>query len=187
MNFAFSRPAFLLAPALLALGLLGGCSKDETPLPAVRENELITSLRLKFVNQASPTDVRLATWKDLDGQGGNVPVIDAITLPANAVYTLTVDAVLNETSATSEDVTPEIVREANNHLFVYKPTGAPLTVVVTDKDSQGLPFGLQARATTAGAGSGSLRVVLRHQVGTKDGTETPGSTDFDTSFPVTIQ
>jgi hypothetical protein len=153
----------------------------------VRENELITSLRLKFVNQASAADVRLATWKDLDGQGGNPPVIDPISLQPNAVYTLTVDAVLNETSATSEDVTPEIVREATNHLFVYKPTGAPLTVVVTDKDSQGLPFGLQARATTAGAGSGSLRVVLRHQVGTKDGTETPGSTDFDTTFPVTIQ
>jgi hypothetical protein len=187
MKFDFLRPSRLLFLAPLALGLLAGCSKDETPLPAVRENELITSLRLKFVNQASAADVRLATWKDLDGQGGNPPVIDPITLQANAVYTLTVDAVLNETSATSEDVTPEIVREATSHLFVYKPTGVPLTVVVTDKDSQGLPFGLQARATTAGAGSGSLRVVLRHQVGTKDGTETPGSTDFDTTFPVTIQ
>jgi hypothetical protein len=187
MKFDLLRSTRFLVFAPLALGLLGGCSKDETPLPAVRENELITSLRLKFVNQASAADVRLATWKDLDGQGGNPPVIDPISLQPNAVYTLTVDAVLNETSATSEDVTPEIVREATNHLFVYKPTGAPLTVVVTDKDSQGLPFGLQARATTAGAGSGSLRVVLRHQVGTKDGTETPGSTDFDTTFPVTIQ
>ena len=49
----------------------------------------------------------------------------------------------------------------------------------TVADLSGLPL--------HGAGSGSLRVILRHQVGTKDGTETPGSTDFDTTFPVTIQ
>ncbi|SFQ23492.1 hypothetical protein [Hymenobacter arizonensis] len=176
----------LRATALLALGL-SSCSKDETPLPAVRENELITSVRLKFVNQANPADVKLATWKDLDGEGGNPPIIDAINLLPNAVYTMTVDAVLNETSSKSEDVTAEIVREANNHLFVYKPTGASLTVAVTDKDAKGLPFGLQANATTGAVSTGSLRVVLRHQVGTKDGTETPGSTDIDTTFPVTIR
>jgi len=181
-----SAPAALVATSLLALGL-GSCSKDEAPLPDVRENELITSVRLKFVNQANASDVKLATWKDLDGDGGNPPIIDRIALSPNAAYTMTVDAILNETSAKTDDVTAEIVKEATDHLFVYKPSGANLTIAITDKDAKGLPFGLQTKATTGAASTGSLRVVLRHQTRTKDGTEAPGSTDVDTTFPVAVQ
>jgi hypothetical protein len=188
MRIPFTAPAapFLLTTVLLALGL-SSCSKDEAPLPDVRENELITSVRLKFVNQANASDVKLATWKDLDGDGGTPPVIDPIALSLNAAYTMTVDAVLNETSTRTDEVTSEIVKEATDHLFVYKLTGVNLTIAITDKDAKGLPFGLQTKATTGGASTGSLRVILRHQTGTKDGTEAPGSTDIDTTFPVTVQ
>jgi hypothetical protein len=184
--FASSAISYSLVTAVLALGL-SSCSKDEAPLPDVRENELITSVRLKFVNQANTSDVKLATWKDLDGDGGTPPTIDRIALSPNAAYTMTVDAILNETSAKTDDVTAEIIKEATDHLFVYKPTGVNLTIAITDKDAKGLPFGLQSNATTGAASTGSLRVVLRHQTGTKDGTETPGSTDIDTTFPVTVQ
>ncbi len=177
----------ILFPASIAIIFLGGCNKNDEPLPDVRENELITTVRLKFVNKANAGDVKLSVWKDLDGEGGNAPIIDPVNLSANSAYTLTVDGILNETSTRSEDVKAEILAEADNHLFVFKPAGANIAVVITDKDSKGLPLGLEAAATTSAASSGTLRVILRHQIGNKDGTEIPGSTDIDTSFPVVIQ
>lgn len=183
---ATSLKKILLSFFLLAIGLVG-CSEDEMPSPDTRENELITSVRLKFVNKANASDTKLVTWQDIDGEGGKEPIVSTVQLSPQAAYTLTVDAILNETTAKAEDITPEIVAEANHHLFVYKPTGANLTIAVTDKDKNGLPIGLQAAATTGAASTGSLRIILRHQVGTKDGTEAPGSTDIDTTFPVTIE
>jgi hypothetical protein len=176
-----------LLPFCVLLVFAAGCIRPEPPLPDVRENELITTLRLRFVNKANPADVVLATWKDLDGEGGNPPVIDAITLKANTAYTLTIDGILNETSVRSEDITREIRDDAHNHLFVYRPSGINLTITILDRDRNNLPFGMRNDANTGAPSTGTLQVILRHQVGTKDGTPTPGSTDIDTTFPVTIE
>ncbi len=177
---------YLLAILLLTYSF-SGCIRPEPPLPDVRENELITTLRVKFVNKTNPNDIVLATWKDLDGEGGDPPVIDHIRLKNNTAYTLTIDGVLNETAASAENITQEIRDDAHNHLFVYKPSGINLAISITDRDRNGLPFGMQANASAGAPGNGFLRVILRHQVGTKDGSETPGSTDIDTTFPVSIE
>ena len=64
-----------------------------------------------------------------------------------------------------------------------------LTVTTTDVDTNKtpLPLGFQTRFVTGAAGTGYLRVVLRHQPNVKDGTFAPGSTDLDAGFNVTIQ
>jgi len=71
------------------------------------------------------------------------------------------------------------------------PTGAPLnlTVARTDRDTNTtpLPVGLTNTFVTGAASTGYLQVVLRHQPNSKDGSYTPGSTDFDAGFRVTIQ
>jgi hypothetical protein len=115
-------------------------------------------------------------------------LIDEIKLAPNAVYSMTVDAVLNESASPAQDIKKEIENEANDHLFVYKPTtGLNLTITITDKDSKNLPIGLAADARTLAASSGKLQVLLRHQPGTKNGTEIPGGTDIDATFNVAIQ
>lgn len=178
---------FGLIAAMVAVISVAGCKKDKA-LPEVDEEELITTLRLKFVNKAVATDIRTFTYKDIDGDGGNAPVIDEIMLAANSTYTLTVDAVLNESASPAEDIKEEIEEEAEDHLFVYKPsTGLNLTVNITDKDSKNLPIGLEADAIAAAASTGKLQVLLRHQPGSKNGTETPGGTDIDATFNVKIQ
>ncbi len=177
---------FGLMAAMVAAISITGCKKDE--LPEVDEEELITTLRIKFVNKAISSDVRTFTYKDLDGPGGTAPSIDEIKLAANSRYTMTVDAVLNESTTPAENIKTEIEAEANDHLFVYKPTtGLNLTITVTDKDTKNLPIGLAGNANTGAASTGKVQVLLRHQPGTKNGTETPGSTDIDATFNVVIQ
>ena len=56
----------------------------------------------------------------------------------------------------------------------------------TDNNKTPLPVGLTDNFATGGASTGYLRVVLRHQPNSKDGTYGPGSTDFDAGFKVTI-
>jgi len=71
------------------------------------------------------------------------------------------------------------------------PTGAALnlTVTITDRDSNAkqYPLGLETKFVTGAAGSGWLRLVLRHQPNLKNGTFAPGSTDLDVGFNVMIR
>ncbi|HEX8378523.1 MAG TPA: hypothetical protein VF602_11955, partial [Pedobacter sp.] len=143
--------------SLLAVAIIlsvSSCKKNDGELPEVDENELITTVRLKFSNKANASDVKLVTWKDLDGQGGNNPVIDEIILAPNSAYKLEIDAILNETQAPVGNIKEEVAKEADDHLFVFKPAPANiLTVTATDKDSKNLPVGLVADAVTTGAGT----------------------------------
>lgn len=166
---------------------VSSCKKDKKELPKVDENELITTIKLEFKNAANPADVKIFTWKDIDGDGGNPAVIDDITLKPNTKYDMKVVAVLNETTNPVEDITGEIEEESFEHLLVYKPSANLLTVLITDKDKNSLPIGLEATVETKAVTTGNLQVILRHQPGVKDGTEAPGSTDFDISFNVKVQ
>jgi hypothetical protein len=71
------------------------------------------------------------------------------------------------------------------------PAGNPLnlTITITDHDTnpQMYPVGLETKFVTGAAGTGWLRVVLRHQPNIKNGTYAPGSTDLDVGFNVSIQ
>ena len=64
-----------------------------------------------------------------------------------------------------------------------------LTVTTTDVDTNTppLPLGFKTTFKTGAAGTGYLRVVLRHQPNVKDGTFAPGSTDLDVGFNVSIK
>lgn len=178
---------FGLMAAMVAAISLAGCKKDQE-LPEVEEEELITTLRLKFVNKAISSDIRTFTYRDLDGDGGTAPTIDEIKLAANSTYAMTIDAVLNESASPADNIKSEIEAEAVDHLFVYKPTtGLNLSVTITDKDSKNFPIGLAGDASTGAVSTGKLQVILRHQPGSKNGTETPGSTDIDATFNVAIQ
>jgi hypothetical protein len=71
------------------------------------------------------------------------------------------------------------------------PAGNPLqlTIVRTDQDTNNppLPVGLKTDVTVGAAGTGWLRVVLRHQPNAKNGTYAPGSSDLDVGYSVTVR
>ena len=180
-----TKKIFLMA--LLATSLVVGCKKDE-PSPT-EDNELITTVRLKFTESGITTTF---AFKDLDGAGGNPPVIDKISLKPNKTYTVALE-ILDESKTPIVNTTTDIQSKKDEHLFEFVSTPATLLMVTpTDKDSRGFNVGLAASAMTMSAGTGKLQVVLHHQppVGgkpIKNGSFTLGSTDVDVSFEVEIK
>jgi hypothetical protein len=150
------------------------------------ENELITTVLLKFTEQGT-TNVVTFKSSDPDGEGGNPPVIDNITLKAGTTYSVKTQ-ILDESKTPVVDITKEVEEEAVNHLFIYTASPASLlSYTASDKDVNNFPIGLEGQAVTGATGDGSLKVQLRHQVGTKNGTPTPGSDDVNVDFPLKIQ
>lgn len=184
--FQFSS-RFRLAALLLATPLVfAACSKDKNDPVPDEENEQITTVTYTLTPPAGGAAVT-ASWKDLDGTGSTAPTISALSLKPNTTYTGAI-SLQDETKNPPANITDKVNEEGDAHLLVYTPSSTNLlTVTRTDKDSKNLELGLATRLETKAAGTGSLRITLRHQPGTKDGSATPGDTDVEVTFPVTVQ
>lgn len=186
MTIKFPFVKFLLP--LFILSLFTAC-KDDDPQPE-NEQELITTLRLTFTpTGAAPIVV---TYKDTDGTGPTAPSVQPINLKANTTYNLKVEA-LDESKNPAVDITEEIEEEDDEHQFFFQVTGANLTVTYADMDGNGRPIGLNNTAVTTTAGSGTLKVILRHQLnkaasGVNQGNiaNAGGDTDIETTPPFTV-
>lgn len=172
------------------------CKKDDdddnnSPTP-VNEEEVITSVIMTF----TPTgggDVQELSFRDVDGDGGNPPVIIGDTLSAGTIYTATLQ-ILNESETPTDTTTYEIMDESDVHQFFFAVSGADMTWSYADQDVNGYPIGLQSNWTVGNASSGSITVTLRHEPdktapGVSDGdiTNAGGETDVEVTLPVVIQ
>jgi hypothetical protein len=176
-----------------ALFVLSACDDDPEP---ENESELITTVKLTF-SKAGNDDI-VAEWQDLDGAGGNNPVLTPATieLSANTNYTVAVE-ILNESESPAEDITEEIEEEDEEHqLFFVKSASLNLTTTYSDTDDNGRPVGLSNVFTTGAASTGTLTVILRHEpdksatgVSSGDPTNAGGETDIETvpAFSVSVQ
>jgi hypothetical protein len=152
------------------------------------ENELITTLDI-VLTDSSTGSVSHFIFRDLDGTGTNAPVqFDTIHLLANHTYTASF-LILDESKTPADTISNEVAEEANEHAFFFHPNGVSVSVVYLDFDTHTppLPLGLNTKWYTGAVANGIFRIVLRHQPEGKDGTETPGDTDMDISFPARIQ
>lgn len=178
--------------ALLIVLFASACDSDD-PEP-VNEEELITTVNVIFTNQANASDVQTASFVDLDGEGGNAPVITGATLNANMTYNVSVEF-LNEAENPVEDITTEVVEEGLEHqIFMLIANGLNLSYSYGDQDSSGDPIGVVGTASTGAASTGTLNVVLRHEpvkdaAGVSDGdiTNAGGETDISVTFTIDIQ
>lgn len=177
--------------AALLIGFTACDSKDPEP---VNEEELITTVELTFTPATGGAAV-VATWRDLDGDGANPPVVQGATLAANTTYNLTL-RVLDESETPVENVTTEVLEEDYEHQFFFRATGANLTIQYADQDRNGRPIGVENRAVAGNASTGTLTVILRHKpnkaaagVSAGDITNAGGETDVETvpAIPVTIR
>ncbi|MFT3701281.1 MAG: hypothetical protein QM802_02875 [Agriterribacter sp.] len=171
---------------LLAFGY-NSCKKEEkTVSPPDPENEFLTTVQLIIINASDATDKDTVAVKQLPDQ--DIDYSDAtINLKKNTTYNVSVKF-LDETTNPPGNITEDIYDRRNYHLLCFTVTGANLTIVRTDKDTNNPPLeiGLEDTFTTGDASTGSLNVQLRHQPNAKNGSCDPGSSDADVNFPVNI-
>lgn len=186
----FLKPGFAIVLGMLAIS---GCKKDddivETPPPVQNEGEVITTMRLIATDSATNTVAGTFTFRDPDGSGGAGPdIFDTIRLAANKTYNVQL-VLLNETVTPADSISNEVLAEANDHMFFFHYSGAAITQSYLDQDTNTPPLGigLQTKWKTGAASAGTSQVILKHQPGVKDGTETPGETDIDITFQTVIQ
>ncbi len=170
--------------------LLTACKKDDPKVP--NEEELITTVNYTLTPTGGGTAVVLS-FKDLDGDGDDVPTIIGGTLSANQTYTGMLD-LLNEAESPSESITEEILEEDEDHQFFFQSDVSDLIISYGDQDENGNPVGLNSTLTTGTVASGSITVILRHEPikdasGVADGdiTNAGGTTDIQVTFPVDVQ
>ena len=173
--------------ALLTLAMLG-CSDDDTTPEIINEDELITTVILTLTPDSG--DQVVLTTIDLDGDGPDEPVTSVVgSFSENTQYQGAVQF-LNETEDPAEDITQEVIEEADEHQVFYTISeGLNIQTTYEDQDTQGNPLGVQITLSTGAASEGSLTVTLRHEpVKPNDGLESAGGeTDISTSFDVSIQ
>jgi hypothetical protein len=181
---------FFLA-MISATFLFTACGDDDTVIP--QDEELITTLTITLSPVNGGDDIAV-TFFDPDGDGGQVPTIGTLLLDANTSYDASV-SLLNQSVIPAEDITMEILAEAETHqLFYAAINGLDLTASYRDQDSNGNPLGLITLLNAGNASTGNLRVSLRHEpdknaagVANGDMTNAGGETDIEVVFPVEIQ
>jgi len=181
---------------------LTSCSEDDPMKEDVPE--LITKATLTFTPVGGGTPITVSAT-DPDGEGvQDIQVDGAINLAANTTYALTLGLIneLAETSSPEYNIADEVEEEGDEHMFFYSWTGDVFSdpagngnidnradaVNYEDEDDNGLPLGLTTTWTTAANGSGTFRVVLKHQPDLKSATSdaNTGETDLDIEFEVNV-
>lgn len=172
----------LITFALVIFGLFA-CEKEDKKVTSGEEEELITTVQIGFKAEGS-SDTVMVKWSDIDGIGGNDPIIDTIYLSGTSNYRMYI-SFLDESGSETEDITEEIKEEANDHLICsYSNTGIVNSSL--DKDNNGLPLGLEQIVSLDSAVNGDITFQLKHQPGIKTGKCDVGATDIEVTFPMVI-
>jgi hypothetical protein len=170
-----------------------------------QDTEVISRVELTFTPVGGGDPLTFA-FSDPDGDGGMSGTAERIELAAGTQYTLEL-RFSNDLADPAEDITADIEAEAEDH-FVFILADAGLTHAYADLESDygsnaigdDLPVGLVDTITTDAAGTGTLRVMLRHLPELNgqpqktsdlpqqflDGEDLPGSADVDVSFELTV-
>jgi hypothetical protein len=169
---------------VITAAIVGACDRDPV-LP--NEEELITTLTYTL-NAGDSIGTAVFTFRDIDGDGGQPPVISGDTLVAGFFYSGTI-TLLNESVSPAENITEEIEAEAEAHRFYF--TGSSVTtnpITISDVDGNGFPVGLSTVLHATTAGNSVLRITLRHNADKSKPLEAAGGeTDIEVEFPIVVR
>lgn len=182
---------FAIIFGLISLMAVNACKKhDHDHDDHDHENELITSIKLHFIETGSSDTLSFA-WRQPAGPGTAI-TIDTIKLAPGKTYAGLIEF-LDESKNPVVDVTSEIRKTANEHRVVDTSSTTRVQTTITDVDSNTPPIelGLKFNAVTSatGAETGNYQVVLRHYTSSspKTGGIQNGSSDADVTFPIVIK
>ncbi len=189
---------------LVSLGVLGFAACESEDPVIENDGEVITDVTLNFqeLDEAGePVGLSFA-FSASDDEGievGESPTIQTVNLETGKTYEMTI-TVFN--SIENEDITDEILEEADEHQFYFLGSAfvgsAPLTYTYADDSGELIGVkGNVAVAQSPGFNSAQMRIVLRHDLDKNyPGASNPnfetfveagGETDLDISFPLVLE
>lgn len=184
---------FFASLVIILLTVFSSCDKKEKEDPIIpNEEELITSLYYTLVDTLT-NDTIVFSFKDIDGDGGNDPVITNADLQANINYIAFIE-LYNESVDPRESISEEVKQEDDHHqfFFIYTP-GLNVTIEYADSDDNGNPLGLESSLSAGEISNGELTIILRHSpdknaLGVSDGLieNAGGETDIEVTFDITL-
>lgn len=184
---------YILSVAVIAAALFSqSCTKEPANPVIPNQEELITTLIVDLIAHDN-SDTAQFVFSDIDGPGGNAPIVLSEPLKQNTFYLINL-TLLNEQVNLIYDLTPEINAEGAEHQFFYENSIHPnAAITYMDGDIYGNPIGILVSLKTDVAQSGSLKITLRHMPnkfapGVKSGdiTNAGGETDIEVTFDVDI-
>lgn len=185
LNLRTMKTIKLLAVLFISALTFTACNDNDDDHGHSNE-EVITTLTYTLTDG---TNVITLEFDDPDGEGSAQPTYNISgPLAANTTYTGTLK-LENKTESPAENITTEILAEADEHEFFFSNT-AGLTITKTDVDGNNNPLGVQTTLMTGAAGAGNITIVLKHEpTKPNDGTAAGagGSTDIEVTFNVTVQ
>lgn len=193
-NCSIKSISYFLAVAIM----LNACKKNDgakpsNPTPSTNQGEVITTIKLTLTDSANTLSSVSAVFNDPDGEGGKAPVqFDTIKVSKGKTYLVGIE-LFDKTKIPEDTISNEVANEANDHHFFFHFSGTPVSSIILtyldqDNNTVPLPLGLTTKwRVPSTSGKGTLQIILKHQPGVKDGSETPGETDVDVTFQVEIQ
>jgi hypothetical protein len=196
-----SKKIFLYAMAFAAFGFTA-CESDD-PEPE-NDGEVITDVILNFqeLNAAGTPTGAITSFKASDPQGievGATPTIQNVTLTKGKTYQMKIEV---RNSIENEDITAEILEEADEHQFYFLGTAfvGSNALTYTYADPSGKLIGVVGKVVVAqspGFNNANMRIVLRHDLDKSfPGATNPnfenfvqagGESDLDITFPLILQ
>jgi hypothetical protein len=184
----------------LAVLVLAGCKKKDDeepapPAPPVVHDEVFTTVRLNLTNTEPIGGVYeqfTFTYRDLDGPGGQPPVVEMEPLPVGA-YSVSI-TLYNESVSPAVNLTQQVQANATSRQFFFATEGVlALSVFDRDLDANGLPFGMNLYVSAMMASEGTFKVTLVNDpdknaegVAQGDITNAGGQIAFEVEFPMEI-
>ncbi len=199
-NLSIKQYNNLTILTILAI-VISSCSKEDPKKPIITNpQEVLTTILIKGYNQNDSLNTNYQfnyKWEDLDGDGGNLPVIDTINLDSGIIYTCEI-IILDKTKTPFDTVSNAIEEEKNAHQFFFTPSANLTTKIkaeILDFDTNipSLPVGLSFNLNTKSNQSfttpilGSLNIVLSHYDGVPKTIEKSSESDIDINFPVKLK
>jgi hypothetical protein len=172
-----------------------GCKEgNPSDSPVNNEHAPPTTITVMFVRldtSGVPTsDTTWALARDTSVVKGLPSIVGRLELAGSASYMCRV-VLTDESASPSRDVTEDIEREKDGHMFIYLLHGGMeadrIRITILDKDSRGLDVGLYFRAdvTPGPSSSGFLNISLRHY-DSLNKYDTVFDTDVNRDIPVDI-
>jgi hypothetical protein len=183
------KPIFkwMMAVTLFSV-VITSCGKDDDQPGTGNEEELITTLEVTAAESGSAI-ISKFIFRDLDGPGGANPgVFDSIILNANRNYAVSL-RFLNESVSPADDITVEVVDEANDHQVYYEPGVVTINTLNLNSDGVGLPLGTTCNWNAGAPGKGTMKITLKHKPGIKLAGDpvSKGETDIEVNFGVRLK